>query len=50
MRRVRLRQRIWAAVISGLAFASAAGLSVYVTFTFAIFAIFWALRTLSLRS
>jgi len=39
-------QRIWGAVISGLAFASAAGLSVYVTFTFAIFAIFWFLQLL----
>jgi len=39
-------QRVWAAVISGLAFASAAGLSVYVTFTFAIFAIFWFLQLL----
>jgi len=38
--------RVWAGVISGLAFASAAGLSVYVTFTFAIFALYWALRML----
>jgi len=42
-------QRVWAAVISGLAFASAAGLSVYVTFSFALAAIFLALRTLSHR-
>jgi hypothetical protein len=41
-----LRQKVWGGVISGLAFASAAGLSVYVSFTFAMFAIFWALRTL----
>jgi len=41
--------RVWAGVISGLAFASAAGLSVYVTFTFAIFAIYWALRMLMQR-
>jgi hypothetical protein len=39
-------RRVWAGVISGLSFASAAGLSVYVTFTFAIFAIYWTLRTL----
>ena len=42
-----LGQRIWAAVISGLAFASAAGLSVYVTFSFAVFAICWTLWVLS---
>jgi hypothetical protein len=42
-----LGQRIWATVISGLAFASAAGLSVYVTFTFAVFAIAWTLWVLS---
>jgi hypothetical protein len=42
-----LGERIWAAVISGLAFASAAGLSVYVTFSFAVFAICWTLRVLS---
>jgi hypothetical protein len=41
-----LRQIVWAAVLSGLAFASAAGLSIYVTFPFAVFAIFWALLTL----
>jgi hypothetical protein len=41
-----LRQRIWAAVISGVAFASAAGLSVYVTFSFAVFAILWTLMVL----
>ncbi|MGA3126749.1 MAG: hypothetical protein ABSD13_08515 [Candidatus Korobacteraceae bacterium] len=40
-------QRVWAAVIAGVAFASAAGLSVYVTFTFAIFAILWALLLLA---
>lgn len=39
-------QRVWMAVFAGLAFASAAGLSVYVTFTFAIFAIFWSLQML----
>jgi hypothetical protein len=38
-----LRPTFWAVVLSGLAFASAAGLSVYVTFTFAVFAILWAL-------
>jgi hypothetical protein len=41
-----LRPRAWAAALAGLAFASAAGLSVYVTFTFAVFAICWALQTL----
>ena len=41
-----IRQRLWAAAISGLAFASAAGLSVYVTFAFAIFAVLWALHSL----
>jgi len=44
-----LRQRAWAAVLSALAFASAAGLSVYVTFTFAAFVTFWALRVLAQR-
>jgi hypothetical protein len=39
-----LRQRGWAAVLAGLALASAAGLSVYVTFTFAVFVILWALQ------
>lgn len=39
----------WAAVIAGLAFASAAGLSVYVVFTFAVFAIVWTLLTLAQR-
>lgn len=38
-----LRPAVWAVMLSGLAFASAAGLSVYVTFTFAIFAICWAI-------
>jgi hypothetical protein len=41
-----LRERIWAGVLSGLAFASAAGLSVYVTFTFAVFAVLWTLLML----
>jgi len=41
------RQRVWAAVIAGLAFASAAGLSVYVTFAFALSAIFWTLAVLA---
>lgn len=39
-------QTIRAVVLSGLALASAAGLSVYVTFSFAVFAILWALQTL----
>ena len=42
-----LRQSVWTVVLSGLAFASAAGLSVYVTFPFAVFAILWAMQTLS---
>lgn len=42
-----IRPRIWAAIIAGLAFASAAGLSVYVTFTFGIFAVLWALLALA---
>jgi len=41
-----LRQTVWAAVLSGIAFASAAGLSVYVTFSFAVFLILLALQTL----
>ena len=40
------RPSVWAAVIAGLAFGSAAGLSVYVTFTFAVFAVAWALHML----
>ncbi len=35
-----------AAIFSAMAFAAAAGLSVYVTFTFAIFLVLWALRLL----
>lgn len=41
-----LRQRVWTVVLSGLAFASAAGLSVYVTVTFAAFAIVWTMVVL----
>jgi hypothetical protein len=44
-----IRDRVWAVVISGLAFASAAGLSVYVTFTFAIFLILWSFWVLLQR-
>jgi hypothetical protein len=40
------RQTAWAVVLSGLALASAVGLSIYVTFTFAIFAVCWAIQTL----
>ncbi|ABF41852.1 hypothetical protein Acid345_2851 [Candidatus Koribacter versatilis Ellin345] len=36
-------QRVKAAIIAGLAFASAAGLSVYVTFTVGLFLIIWAI-------
>lgn len=42
-----IRQRVWATVISALAFASAAGLSVYVTFVFAVFGTLWALSSLA---
>jgi hypothetical protein len=44
---IPIGQRTWAVVISVLAFASAAGLSVYVTFAFAVFAVLWALWALS---
>jgi hypothetical protein len=37
------RERVIAAIVAALAFSSAAGLSVYVTFTFAIFLITWTL-------
>ena len=37
-----LRSRATAATVGAIAFASAAGLSVYVTFTFAVFLIAWA--------
>jgi len=40
-------QSAWASVLSALAFASAAGLSVYVTFTFAVFMTLWTLRALA---
>lgn len=46
----RPAQRVWAVVISGLAFASAAGLSVYVAFTFGVFAMLWALLMLPLKN
>jgi len=46
---ISFRQRAWAMALCGLAFASAVGLSVYVTFTFAVFAIFWALLVLLRR-
>jgi hypothetical protein len=42
-----LRQTGWAVVLAGLAFASAAGLSVYVTFTFSVFMIAWTVLTLA---
>lgn len=41
--------RMKAAVVAALAFASAAGLSVYVTFTFAIFLVVWTLVLLRSR-
>jgi hypothetical protein len=40
------RRRAWAVAIAGAAFASAAGLSLYVTFTFALFAILWSVGAL----
>ena len=40
------RERIWSISLAGAAFASAAGLSVYVTFTFAIFILIWTLIVL----
>lgn len=43
-------RRVWAIVLSGLALASAAGLSVYVTFTFAVFAVLWALLSLTQKN
>jgi hypothetical protein len=42
----RNRERIWAALLAGAAFSSAAGLSVYVTFVFAIFLVVWTLTIL----
>ncbi len=45
-----LRQRIWLAVLAATAFASAAGLSVYVTFTFALFVVYWTLTALAGRN
>jgi hypothetical protein len=42
-----LRQRLWLAGLSAMAFASAGGLSLYVTFTFALFVGYWALVTLA---
>jgi hypothetical protein len=41
-----LGQSVWAAVLAGLGFASAAGLSVYVVFAFAAFMILWTLLML----
>jgi hypothetical protein len=42
-RNAPVSERLKAAVIAALAFASAAGLSVYVTFAFAIFLVIWTL-------
>lgn len=41
-----LRKTGWAVLISALAFASGAGLSIYVVFAFAIFLVAWTLATL----
>jgi hypothetical protein len=46
---VRLQDRIWIAVLAGAAFSSAAGLSVYVTFVFAIFIVAWTFTILVIR-
>ena len=40
--KAELRDRVWAGIIAGLAFASAAGLSVYVAFVFLVFAAVWS--------
>ncbi len=42
-RNAKVHERAKAAIIAALAFASAAGLSVYVTFTFAIFLVMWTI-------
>jgi hypothetical protein len=44
-----VRERIWVALLAGAAFSSAAGLSVYVTFVFCVFAVVWALTTLVVK-
>lgn len=44
--KARNQERIWAALLAGAAFSSAAGLSVYVTFVFAIFLVVWTLTIL----
>jgi hypothetical protein len=43
------KQTTWAVIVAALAFASAAGLSAYVTFSFAAFVIVWTLVTLRQR-
>jgi hypothetical protein len=43
------RERIWTALLAGAAFSSAAGLSVYVTFVFGVFAVVWALTLLLVK-
>ena len=40
--RMKLGERFIVALVAGAAFASAAGLSIYVTFTFALFVVLWA--------
>jgi hypothetical protein len=42
-----LRQRVWMAVLGAIAFASGAGLSLYVTFTFAVFCALWMIALLT---
>ncbi|MGA2004831.1 MAG: hypothetical protein ABSG70_15710 [Terriglobales bacterium] len=42
----KARERIWTALLAGAAFSSAAGLSVYVTFVFCVFASVWVVVVL----
>ena len=46
---MRLRARFIVALVAGAAFASAAGLSLYVTFTFALFVVVWTFYLLLIR-
>lgn len=47
--RTGTRERSWSAIIAALAFASAAGLSVLVAFTFGVFALLWTNIVLTQR-
>jgi len=46
---MKFRERCMVALIAGAAFASAAGLSIYVTFTFVLFVVVWTLYLLFTR-